>query len=61
MAGFDKYVLMEKLKKLGWKEGGDGYEMEPPPELFEKRPRLFHVYDAKDLQNLLGEEVPEET
>jgi hypothetical protein len=63
MSGFDKFVLMEKLKKLGWKEAGgddDPYGMIPPDELWKDRPHRFYVYDARDLQNILGQAIPED-
>jgi len=61
MAGFDKYILGEKLEKLGWRwESLRSNTMIPPENLWNKRPKVFHVYDARDLQDLLGEPVPEE-
>ena len=70
MGGFDKAWLMIKLEKLGWIEvevldpDDDFYQniymMEPPDSLWENKRKSFHVYDAKDLQDILGEPVPEE-
>jgi hypothetical protein len=59
MAGFDKYILMEKLKAKGWEEieGAGSYMMKPPRSLFDKYDMIFHVYDAESLQNLLGEAI----
>ncbi len=62
MAGFDKWLIMEKLKRLGWTEAEPDdperpYQMIPPASLFANRPKTFHVYEAEDLQNLLGEPV----
>jgi hypothetical protein len=58
MAGMDKFILMEKLRTLGWRDAGDKYHMEPPQELFDKRSKSFYVYDAESLQDLLGDPVP---
>lgn len=60
MAGFDKWVMTERLKGLGWAEVESDdpalrYHMVPPESLFTNRPKSFYVYDAKDLQDMLGE------
>jgi hypothetical protein len=58
MAAWDKVVLGEKLVELGWTEiRKDGLALFVPPEsLWQQRPPAFRVYEAIDLQNLLGEE-----
>ena len=63
MAGYDRIILEDKLTKMGWTvcltaDGKDA--MIPPTSLFENMPKHFHVYDARDLQNILGESVAEE-
>lgn len=73
MAGFDKVRLMDKLIALGWREpneeerkvlaedgGNPGYFLIMPHELYANMSKFFHVYDARDLQNLLGEPIIEE-
>ena len=65
MAAFDKWNMARKLVALGWEEvdapeGRRGTYLKPPARLFENAPQAFYVYDARDLQNLLGVEVPED-
>jgi hypothetical protein len=68
MAGFDRAVLMEKLIALGWKEAPANVDCDslshaclvPPDSLWQNKPKAFYVYDARDLQDLLGESVPED-
>jgi hypothetical protein len=59
MSGFDKAILIEKLKELGWKECSNmSYDLIPPDKLFDNAKGIpIYVYDARDVQNLLGEEV----
>ncbi len=62
MAGFDKFILMEKLIAAGWQEAPATVECDslshyclvPPESLWVNRPASFYVYDAKALQNLLA-------
>jgi hypothetical protein len=73
MAGFDKVRLMDKLIALGWSElnqtgrgvvlaegGNPDYILVAPEDLYINPRRLFHVYEARDLQNLLGESIDED-
>jgi len=57
MSGFDKYLVIEELKKLGWEEIQDEkYMMKPPDELLEKaKGKKFYIYNARDVQELLGD------
>ena len=67
MGGFDKYWLMQKLEKLGWVEVEvidpkddfyqNKYMMRPPDALWKNKPESFHVYDAVDLQGILGKPI----
>jgi len=54
MAGFDKLLIEEKLKKLGWKEDSNkkNYYI-PPEELWGNKPESFYIYSADELQELL--------
>ena len=58
MAGFDKWHIMEILKRYGWTkvepDDPHSYDMVPPDSLWENK-GAFHVYDARALQALLGE------
>ena len=57
---------MQKLIALGWQEAPPDVECDslshacliPPETLWQNKPAAFYVYDARDLQNLLGEGVP---
>ena len=65
MAGFDKYLLGEKLKAAGWEEvSGEQIDTEtafiPPDSLWAGKPPVFSVYEARDLQCLLGKPMDEE-
>ncbi len=68
MSGFDRAILMEKLIVLGWQEAPANIDCDslshsclvPPEELWRKKPKAFYVYQARDLQNILGEEVQED-
>jgi len=67
MSGFDRMILGEKLEKLGWTRAPEldcgslsGACYIPPESLWQNRPAQFYVYDARDLQNMLGESVGEE-
>ena len=63
MAGFDKYLLMQKLISEGWERASKenqcdslgNYCLIPPDSLWEKKPKSFYVYDAETLQEILGE------
>jgi hypothetical protein len=59
VAGYDRWVLGERLKERGWTEHSvedDGWcWYAPPASLWEERPVKFDVYAARDLQDLLGE------
>lgn len=59
MGGFDKYLLGLELQKLGWIEVEENYYT--PPQSLLKCKKRFNVYDARDLQNMIGvEEIPYE-
>ena len=58
MSGFDRAIMIRQLKKLGWKEV-NGDNLAPPDELWENKPKMFYVYDARNLQDLLGESINE--
>ena len=68
MGGFDKYLLGEKLKALGWKElnpdaeplAPDYLHYVPPESLYKDAPTSFWIYDAEQLQHLLGQPVLED-
>lgn len=61
MAGFDKMMLGRKLEKHGWIEDTNNthgiYSYIPPESLFKQRPKSFYVYDAEELQGLLGKSM----
>lgn len=45
---------MEEMIALGWQDANDGkYGMIPPPDLWERRPPAFKVYDAEELHHLI--------
>jgi hypothetical protein len=57
MSGIDKANLMNKLITFGWKEDhAKAYHLVPPEELWIHKPKSFYIYDALELQNILGEE-----
>jgi len=62
MAGYDRMVLEEKLIEKGWRVVEvDGKDMMiPPASLFERAMKHYHVYQAQELQNLLGDPAAEE-
>jgi hypothetical protein len=68
MSGVDRLVLMEKLKQLGWIEAPPNIDcgslshccLVPPESLWLNKPKSFYVYDAIDLQNILGKMVHDE-
>lgn len=68
MSGCDKSSLMQDLIDLGWKEvpssddcqSRSGFCLVPPDSLWNNKPRAFYVYDARDLQNILGKPINEE-
>jgi hypothetical protein len=56
MSGYDKHRAVEQLKTQGWTEdaGAGEYMLRPPRELLEKLASMvFHVYDARDLQEFV--------
>ena len=56
MGGCDKYLIVEKLKAQGWIEDTEAgnYMLRPPIELLNKmRERVFYVYEALELQELV--------
>ena len=55
MSGRDKYYLAEDLKKLGWEEVEYPNKYKPPQSLWDSRPEFFNIYNARDLQDELGE------
>jgi hypothetical protein len=68
MAALDKYLLCERLKELGWREASED-ELEPPDvrnrlvppdSLWANKQQTFHVYQARDIQELLGVAVDED-
>lgn len=61
MAGLDKHILIDKLIELGWiVDPYDCLRLTPPDSLWKNKPKSLWVYDAKDLQDILGEEIDEE-
>jgi hypothetical protein len=57
MAAFDKLRLEEKLVALGWEvieKPDQPWRLKPPQILWDQRPSDFYIYDARDLQELLG-------
>ena len=60
MSGFDKYWLEQILITLGWRDAGDNMVIPPDALLDDNKGVRFYIYDARDLQNLLGDPVPEE-
>ena len=54
MGGFDRARLERRLIELGWSLTVDD-KLIPPDSLWKNKKQSFHVYDADDLQNLLGE------
>jgi len=52
--------LIDKLVELGWKiDIDDPIALIPPDSLWNNKPKSFWIYDAKDLQEILGEEIYE--
>jgi len=55
MSGFDKAKLCCLLEKLGWIEDPDRENHYIPPEsLWIDKQKSFYVYDAVEIQDLLG-------
>lgn len=53
MSGWDKNMMYTVLKDQGWAEVYEG-RLSPPNSLWENKPNTFNVYDATDLQDILG-------
>jgi hypothetical protein len=57
MAVMDKISLTNKLIKLGWTiESSLNWKMIPPDSLWENKPKSFDIYDAIDIEGLLGDQ-----
>lgn len=54
MAGADKYHITNDLISKGWVEVENNV-FRPPQSLWDNRPATFSIYDARDLQDELGE------
>jgi len=54
MSGIDKAILCRELKEKGWTEK-DNYQLVPPEKLWKNKPTSFYLYDARLLQEVLGE------
>ena len=59
MSGIDRARLAQKLIDLGWTEDNNDM-LTPPDKLFENKPVKFYVYEAEQLQDLLGECVTDD-
>jgi hypothetical protein len=67
MAAFDKITLMDELIAVGWVEAlpeernpdwGPFFQVVIPDNLVEKlRGRVFHVYEARSITNLIDDEL----
>ena len=53
MSSFDKVILLEKLKSLGWTEDKDRFYVNPGLDFFKNTPKRFYVYDARNLEIIL--------
>jgi hypothetical protein len=59
MAALDKFLLAERLERLGWKNVSEhGYRMVPPDSLWVQRPATFDLEAAQHVQSLLEPEKP---
>ena len=54
MSAFDKFMIAEKLKEIGWTETESGFV--PPEMLWENKPEYFSIYEADELNDLLTRE-----
>jgi hypothetical protein len=57
MAATDKIRLTNRLQELGWTIAlGPHWRMIPPDSLWENKPESFDIYDARDIEGLLGDQ-----
>lgn len=59
MSGVDRGRIGGELEALGWQEDEEGNYI-PPQSLWDNKPTSFYVYEAADLQELLGKSIDEE-
>ncbi len=66
MSAFDKAILMDELIAVGWVEASTeernpdlgSFQVVIPDNLVEKlKGRVFHVYGARSITNLIDEEL----
>jgi hypothetical protein len=54
----DELVSKEEIKDalitMGWDETEDVDRLAPPDDLWENKPKDFYIYDAVDVQEILG-------
>ena len=54
MSGVDRARIERRLLELGWTLTSDD-KLIPPDTLWENKKKSFHVYEADDIENMLGE------
>lgn len=62
MAGFDRYILREKLVAKGWIVVEESGRLKPPKEIIQRLMVTdYHVYDARDIhESVFDESLSEE-
>ena len=56
----DEILSKEEIKDafitMGWDETADKDRLTPPDDLWKNRPKDFRIYDAVDVQEILGKQ-----
>jgi hypothetical protein len=51
-----KTEIKDALITMGWDETVDEDKLTPPDDLWKNRPKDFSIYDAVDVQEILGKQ-----